>query len=59
MEELVGFVVHDAAGAIEEVEVVVEGVGGDLEGLVADGGVLFDGEEVVVAVVEGSEGAGL
>lgn len=47
LPELVGAVDHGSAGAVEEVEVVVEGVWGELEGLAADAGVLIGADDAV------------
>ncbi|KAJ8620450.1 hypothetical protein MRB53_028979 [Persea americana] len=52
--ELVGAVDHGAVGVLEEVEGVVEGICGELEGLAADGGVLIDDDGSVLAAVEGN-----
>ena len=53
--ELVGAVDPGAVGVLEEVEGVVEGICGELEGLAADGGVLIDDDGSVLAAVEGSK----
>ncbi|KAJ8617250.1 hypothetical protein MRB53_013436 [Persea americana] len=51
LPELEGAVDHGTAGVVEE----VEGVLGELERLVADGGVLIDDDGSLVAIVDGSK----